>query len=147
MRPRFLPQRSIRAKLMLLATASGCVAVLLACLGFMSNDVRLMHEAKLRQIAAQAELLGFNSSAALAVRDQGAAEQLLAALKFHSSIDSALLFDRNGERLAEFHNGEEVADLAGSLFAGEQLRSRRPFGIRASSPGRWAARGNDLYSL
>ena len=55
MRPRFLPQRSIRAKLMLLATASGSVALLLACLGFMSNDARLMHDAKLRQIAAQAD--------------------------------------------------------------------------------------------
>ena len=81
MRLRLLPQRSIRAKLMILATASGCVALLLACLGFMSNDVRLIHEGKLRQIAAQAELLGFNSSAALAVRDRGAAEQLLAALQ------------------------------------------------------------------
>src|SRR4051812_14143305 len=88
---------------MLLATASGCVALLLACLGFMSNDVRLIHDGKIRQIAAQAELLGFNSSAALAVKDRTAAEQLLSALKFHSSIDSAMLFDAAGERLAEFH--------------------------------------------
>ena len=125
MRPRFLPQRSIRAKLMLLATASGSVALLLACLGFMSNDSRLMHDAKLRQIAAQAELLGFNSSAALAVRDKVAAGQLLAALHFHSSIDSAVLFDAGGERLAEFHTGDEVPnllhvpDLLGSRYDGE----------------------------
>jgi two-component system, sensor histidine kinase len=111
MMPRLLPQRSIRAKLMLLATASGCVALLLACLGFMTNDLRTMHEAKLRQIAAQADLLGYNSSAALAVRDQGAAQQLLAALKFHSSIDSAMLFDTSGEQLAEFHRGEEGGGL------------------------------------
>ena len=82
MRLRLLPQRSIRAKLMILATASGCVALLLACLGFMSNDVRVMHEAKLRQLAAQAELLSFSSSDVLARRDQGAAEHLLAALQF-----------------------------------------------------------------
>jgi two-component system, sensor histidine kinase len=119
---RFLPQNSIRAKLMLLATASGCVALLLACLGFMSNDFHRMRDAKLRQIAAQAELLGFSSAAALVTHDQATAGQLLAALRFHTSIDSAVLFDANGERLAEIHEGEaapsllRVPDLLGSRF-------------------------------
>ena len=103
-----VPQRSIRAKLMVLATASGCVALLLACLGFTSSNTQLIHTGKIRQIAAQAELLGFNSSAALAVKDRHAAEQLLAALKFHSSIDSAILFDDAGARLAEFHHADEA---------------------------------------
>ncbi len=111
MRLRLLPQRSIRAKLMLLATASGCVTLLLACLGFMTNNVGLMREAKLRQVASQAKRLGFNSSAALAARDQSEAEHLLAALQFLTTIDLAVLFDANGERLAEFHNGDKVPNL------------------------------------
>ncbi|MFN0021024.1 MAG: response regulator [Pirellulaceae bacterium] len=106
-----MPQRSIRTKLMMLATASGCVALLLACLGFMSNDAQLMHQAKLREIAAQAELLGFNSSVVLAARDSAAAQRMLGALARHSSIDSAILFDSNGDRLAEFQNGGDISTL------------------------------------
>jgi two-component system, sensor histidine kinase len=111
MRFRLLPQRSIRAKLMLLATASGCVALLLACLGFMSNDIRLMREANIRQLEAQAELLGGKSAAAIATQDQGAANQLLASLKSHPTIDSAILFDSQGQRLAEIHNGDTAPNL------------------------------------
>jgi signal transduction histidine kinase/FixJ family two-component response regulator len=106
-----MPQRSIRTKLMMLATASGCVALLLACLGFMSNDAQLMHQAKLREITAEAELLGFNSSVVLGVRDKVAAEQMLGALALHSSIDSAILFDSKGDRLAEFQNGSDIPSL------------------------------------
>src|SRR6185436_7942433 len=132
MRPRLLPQRSIRAKLMILATASGCVALLLACLGFMSNDVRVMHEAKLRQLAAQTELLSFSSSAVVARGDKGAAEHLLAALQFNTSIDSAMLFDQGGERLGEFHNGDALnlsraPELLGSRYDEEgRLEFVRP---------------------
>jgi signal transduction histidine kinase/DNA-binding response OmpR family regulator len=107
---RLLPQKSIRAKLMMLATASGCVALTLACLGFMSNDVRLMHDGKMQQMASQAELLGLSSSEALAVKDQAAAGQLLEAIKIHSSIDSAILFDGRGERLAELLPGNDQPD-------------------------------------
>ena len=108
---RLLPQKSIRAKLMMLATASGCVTLLLACLGFISNTVGSMHENKAQQVAAQAKRLAFNSSATLAARDRKRAEQLLAALQFLSTIDIAILFDANGERLAEFRNGDEVSSL------------------------------------
>lgn len=111
MKFRLLPQRSIRAKLMLLATASGCVALTLACLGFMSNDIRLMREAKSQQLKAQAELLGSKSVSALLAHDQAAAKQLLTALHSHPTVDSAMLFNAQGKLLAEVHDGDSIPEV------------------------------------
>ena len=97
---------------MLLALASGCVVLMLACLGFMSNDIRLMREAKLRQLWSQAELLGCKSSMVLAAHDQDAAQQHLAVLQSHPTIDSAILFDAQGRLLAEVHEGDSLPDVS-----------------------------------
>jgi signal transduction histidine kinase/AmiR/NasT family two-component response regulator len=97
-----IPTRSLRLKLVILAAISAGVAVLLACLSFIRNDLQLMRHAKVRQLDAQADLLGLASGPALADRDRAAAQRLLDELIDHPSIDAAALYDRDGKKLAEF---------------------------------------------
>jgi len=99
--PRFR-DLSIKTKLIILATASGCVALLLCCLGFVFNDVRTIRAAKVRELQAQADVLGFNCSAVLTFHDAAAANQLLESLHLQPSIEYACLLDAEGAVLASY---------------------------------------------
>ncbi|MEX2026685.1 MAG: response regulator, partial [Pirellulaceae bacterium] len=103
----WFPHRSLRLKLVLLAAISAGVAVFLACISFISNDLALMRHAKRRQLEAQADMLGLASSTKLARDDDAAARQLFSKLADHPSIDAAALYDATGAKVAEYlHPGE-----------------------------------------
>ncbi len=95
-------QRSIKTKLTVLAATSGAVALMLGGAGFMANDWRLMRNAKVDQLRTQAELLAYNSSAAVLLRDEDAAAQLLKSLEPQETIELAALYDDDGAVVATF---------------------------------------------
>ena len=94
--------RSLQARLLLLATLSVAIALLTTCIGFIWTDLRALHQAKRLQLQAQAEIVGFNSAAALLIGDSQAGEQLLAPLAAQSSIAAATLYAEDGSMLAEY---------------------------------------------
>ncbi len=87
---------------MLLALSSG-IALLLSCIGFVVNDISLLRKNKVNELASVAQVLASNSTAALAFMQPGSAEGLLRSLHERHNVESAYLFDTNGEVFARYH--------------------------------------------
>jgi PAS domain S-box-containing protein len=115
-------RHSITSKLtMLMALASG-VALLLSCAAFVCNDISMMRQEKIHELSSVAEVLGWNSTAALAFFQQRPAEELLHSLKRRPEIEAAYLFDADRELFASFNRLTEPAappacpDFTGHAF-------------------------------
>jgi signal transduction histidine kinase/CheY-like chemotaxis protein/HPt (histidine-containing phosphotransfer) domain-containing protein len=107
---------SIRSKLILLAATSVCVALLLACAGFMLNDVRALRRSKLEQLESQARMLAFNCTGVLTFQDKEAAEQLLKSLKIQPTVEVACLYDQQDQVLATY-----AADPAATYIVPQEV--------------------------
>ena len=95
---------TIRRKLMLLATFSVTVALLLACSVFAAYGVITLQNAKWDQLESQAELLALNSAAAVEFVDGVQADRLLAALRAESSVTVAAIYSTSGELVGAYPN-------------------------------------------
>ena len=98
----FLRNRSIRTKLIILASLSGFLALLLASTVFILNDLSRLRESQNKQLQTQAELLAYNSAAALQSHDARTAQQFLDSLKQQPTAVSGALYDASGNMLAEY---------------------------------------------
>jgi two-component system, sensor histidine kinase len=99
---------SIKSKLSILAVASSGIALALACLGFMSNDVRMLKEARVEQCRAVGDILGFNAGPILGRRDAQAGRELLKSLESQPAIDRAALVDGDGNLLAAYDKDHQA---------------------------------------
>ncbi|MBI2478480.1 MAG: HAMP domain-containing protein [Planctomycetia bacterium] len=86
---------------MLLALSSG-IALLLSCLGFVVNDISLLRKNKVDELTSVAQVLASNCTVALAFFQPAPAEELLHSLRKRQTIESACLFDENGEVFARY---------------------------------------------
>ncbi|MGA2796563.1 MAG: ATP-binding protein, partial [Thermoguttaceae bacterium] len=93
---------SIRTKLVLLAMVSASVALLLSCIGFAVNDIKMMRNSTVQSLSTQARMLAFNSTAVLSFRDAPAAQLLLKSLKSQPAIEFACLYDSGGKVLTTY---------------------------------------------
>jgi hypothetical protein len=55
---------AINTKLTLLVLLAGSVALLLSCIAFVTNDVRMIRSSMIQQMSTLAEVVGSNSTAA-----------------------------------------------------------------------------------
>jgi signal transduction histidine kinase/ActR/RegA family two-component response regulator len=101
---------SIRTKLVLLAMVSASVALVLSCIGFAFNDIKMMRDSTVQSLSTQARMLAFNSTAVLSFRDAPAAQQLLKSLKSQPAIEFACLYDSGGKVLATYLK-EDVPEI------------------------------------
>ena len=92
----------IRRKLGFLTGVGTLVALLLACCALTLNDVRMIRAAKVKQITALADILGSNATTSLEFHDPDTAAQVLSSLRLQPSIETAALFDAQGELLASY---------------------------------------------
>ena len=129
----WIPHRSLRLKLVLLAAISAGVAVLLACLSFIRNDLALMHKAGVAKLEAEADLLELASRPILRSARNAAAHELLAELGDHPSINAAALYNSTGAIIAEFRReGEPPCSYGAPTQSGvgrgrkQQLEHVRP---------------------
>ncbi len=99
---RWIRNLQLRSKLMLMSTVTVGLALVLACAGFLMNDLRLLRDSRLRQLTMQAELLSFNSSVVVAMGLRHQADELLGSLQFQPSIEQAALYDATGRRVASY---------------------------------------------
>ncbi len=119
-----LRRRSIKTKLIVLASASSAAAVLLACLGFVFNDIRLLRDAKRRQLRTQAQSLAFNCAATVLLNDRQAAEQLLSSLAAQPTLEFAALYDESGREVASYRNGAmDSVPLTAPTWLGDHFTS------------------------
>jgi signal transduction histidine kinase/DNA-binding response OmpR family regulator len=92
----------LRTKLILLSAITVGLALVLACAGFLLNDLRLLRDSKLRQLKMQAELLKLSSSVVVSMGQRHQAEELLASLRSQPTIEMAGLYDANDRRVASY---------------------------------------------
>jgi signal transduction histidine kinase/DNA-binding response OmpR family regulator len=127
---------SIKHKLNLIVLLVSGVALLLASASFMAYDFVTSRHAMVRDLTTLAEMIGNNSTAALAFNDQDSANETLAALRAKPQIVSACIYSRDGSPFASYSPGGQSASLAppepradGSQFESDRLRLFRAINL------------------
>ena len=90
------------------------VALLTACVAFISYDVVTFREGTLRNLSIRAQIIGSNCVSALLFNDRDSAEKTLAALKADSHIVFAAIYTPSGQLFASYSReaGEQNPALA-----------------------------------
>jgi signal transduction histidine kinase/CheY-like chemotaxis protein len=96
---------SIKRKLMLITMLTSGVAVVLSSAGFLIYDLTSFRQSLSQDLTTQAEIIGYNSAAAMAFKDESSATVTLAALQAKQDIVSAVLYTRDGKVFARYFHG------------------------------------------
>jgi signal transduction histidine kinase len=102
------PNFSISGRLTRMNMLVSGAALLLACLAFLSYDVYNFRDILIRNLAAQAQIIGTNSVSAIMFNDPQAARTTLSALKDSPGILSAGIFTPDGHIFAEYSRTHEM---------------------------------------
>lgn len=97
-----LKDLSIKRKLMLITMLTSGVAVVLSSAGFLIYDLTSFRQSLSQDLMTQAEIIGYNSAAAMAFKDESAATVTLSALQAKDDIVSAVLYTRDGKIFAQY---------------------------------------------
>ncbi len=97
---------AINSKLTLLVVLSGSVSLLLSCIAFVTNDVRMIRLSMINEMSTLAQVLGSNSTAALSFDDAKTAGELLTSLEEQPDVELACIYDAAGRVFATFHRGD-----------------------------------------
>jgi PAS domain S-box-containing protein len=98
----------IKNKLTAIGTLTAAAAVLLACAAFVTYEQVTFRRTMTRDLSITAQMIGFNSAAALSFNDTGSAEQTLRALTAHPHIMAACIYDAQGQAFAAYRRGEYI---------------------------------------
>jgi signal transduction histidine kinase/FixJ family two-component response regulator len=99
-----LKNLSIKRKLMLITMLTSGLAVVLSSAGFLIYDLISFRNSLSQDLMTQADIIGYNSAAAMAFKDEAAATVTLSALQAKQDIVSAVLYTRDGKIFAhDFH--------------------------------------------
>jgi len=93
---------SIKRKLMLITMLTSGLAVVLSSAGFLIYDLISFRQSLSQDLMTQAEIIGYNSAAAMAFKDESAATVTLSALQAKDDIVSAVLYTRDGKIFAQY---------------------------------------------
>lgn len=99
---RALRDAPIKRKLVLIIMLTSSLALLLASSGFILTEVFTFRASLARNLSTMADIVGANSTASLAFKDQGAAEETLEALSAVKSIVSAGIYAKDGTMFATY---------------------------------------------
>ena len=108
----------IRWKLTLLITFTSTLALVLASLGFLLLDLSSSRRFMVQDLMAHAEVVGINSTAALAFGDEKAARETLSALRAKRDVVEAALYRPDGSLFV--HYVRESADASAPARAGAE---------------------------
>jgi signal transduction histidine kinase/DNA-binding response OmpR family regulator len=97
-----LVNRSIGQKLILIIATTSTVAVLVACTVLAGFDFVTFRRGVTEALRTRADIVGSSSTAALAFADRQAAEELLSALQADPHVVAASIFDKSGQRFADY---------------------------------------------
>src|SRR5712671_1517761 len=109
-----LQNLSIRRKLILITMLTSSVALLLSSASFLIYDLISFRHLLTQDLTTQAEIIGYNSAAAMAFKDEPAATATLSALMVKGDIVAAVLYSPDGKMFAQYlGNGKkELAEGA-----------------------------------
>lgn len=120
--------RSIKTKLTTVIMVTSSIALLLACSSFLIYDLISFKRAMQRDLAALANVIATNSTAALTFNDKQAANEILSALWAKPHITAACIYDKNGLPFASYRRPHQAQatwpprpEADGYTFENEQL--------------------------
>src|SRR5688572_20437038 len=96
----------IKRKLMLISLVTSCVALLLACMCFVTYEQITFRKSMIRGLSVTAAMVGSNSSAALSFNDPASAQDLLKFLSAEPNIVAACIYDAQGNIFATYLRGD-----------------------------------------
>lgn len=100
-------RRSISNKLMVVVMSTTFIALLVYGVAMLAYDLRAYHDALLKDLATQANIIAEVSAPALEFNDPVTAKENLDLLRTRPSILRAALFTAEGERFAEYNSRNE----------------------------------------
>jgi two-component system, sensor histidine kinase and response regulator len=117
---------SIRTKLTLITMVTGTVALLSASMLFVGADLVAFRQSMVRDLTSTAQVIGANSTAAVAFVDQTSAEEILAGLSAKDGVVLACIYNNAGALFATYRRipegrcpGTQPAGRSG--FSGDKL--------------------------
>jgi signal transduction histidine kinase len=113
---------SIQRKLTLIIMLTSSAVLLLACMAFVTYELVTFRGAMVRELSTLAEIIGANSTAALAFDDQRSAEETLAALSAKQRIVGAYIYTKDGVAFARYHRAGLQGDFVPPEPRGDSYR-------------------------
>ncbi len=114
----------IRQKLAVVILITSSVALLFTCLSFFAYEFVTFRRTAVRNLTTLGEIIGSNSTAALAFDNAADAEETLSALRAERHIVAAVLFDQSGRVFARYPATVDTSALPGMRTAGHRLTFR-----------------------
>jgi two-component sensor histidine kinase/HAMP domain-containing protein len=119
---RGLRDLSIKKKMMLIIMTISIVTLLLTAAGIAAFDMILFRRTMSYDLTTLARIIGDNSTAALAFRDQSVAREILSALKGKSHVVFACLYGADGKIFVEYVRPDMTGKPAPPVVRGEGFR-------------------------
>jgi signal transduction histidine kinase/DNA-binding NarL/FixJ family response regulator len=114
---------SIKRKLILMTMLTSSIALLLSSASFLIYDLISFRNLLTHDLTTQAQIIGYNSAAAMAFKDEPAATATLSALTAKGDIVSAALYSPNGQMFAHyFRDKKTLPSVVPSCAAGKPYR-------------------------
>lgn len=139
-----LRRSAISKKLTWMNVLVSAAALLSACIAFFAYDQYTFREDLIRNLSAQAEIIGSNSVSALTFNDPQAAANTLAALRSVPDIISAGIVTSDGQLFARYARnpnlqssdpGKIPTNLQTSTFRDDEVLLRQPIMFQGSQLG------------
>jgi signal transduction histidine kinase/ActR/RegA family two-component response regulator len=102
---------SIKRKLMLITMLTSIAALVLFSASFLLYDLISFRHSLSADLATQAEIIGYNSAAAMTFKDEAAATVTLTALKAKEDITAAALYGPDGKIFASYVRANNKSSL------------------------------------
>ena len=118
---------SIKRKLTLIILLTSSIALLAACVAFITYEVVSFRESVKNQLVTLAEVIGANCTAALTFQDPRSAGEALGALRAQPHILKACIYKLDGAVFAAYRRSDQLASAPpaprpqGEYFEGENL--------------------------
>jgi len=103
-----LQNLSIRRKLILITMLTSSIALLLSSASFLIYDLISFRHLLTEDLTTQAEIIGYNSAAAMAFKDEPAATATLSALMVKGDIVAAVLYSPDGNMFAQYFRNDKT---------------------------------------
>jgi signal transduction histidine kinase/CheY-like chemotaxis protein len=106
-----LRNASIKHKLTVMAMFTSSVAVILSSASFLIYDLVSFKQLLSQDLMTQGQIISYNSAAAMAFKDESAADVTLAALKAKPDVVAAVLYTTDGRAFAHYYRADETPVL------------------------------------
>src|SRR5882757_6471023 len=118
-----LQDLSIKRKLVLMTMLTSCIALFLSSASFLIYDLVSFRNLLTQDLTTQSEIIGYNSAAAMAFKDEPAATATLSALTAKGDIVAAVLYSPDGKMFAQYFRADKT--LPDQLPANSQVKGYR----------------------